>query len=191
MKKVSLVLGSQSPRRAQLLSLLDLPFRVYTEEGVIEELAEQPPIALRAEAIARKKAEQLYHALQPGELLITADTLVIVDDTPLGKPTSREEAIEMLSQISGRTHSVTTGVALSWEEHTESFSCTTQVTFAPLSEKEILYYVDKYQPFDKAGAYGIQEWIGAVGISHMEGSFYNVMGLPVHRLYQALKPWIE
>lgn len=190
MSKRQLLLGSQSPRRVQLLEMLDIPFRVYTQEGISEELQESVDSEQVAEAIACLKAEQLKKGIGENDILVTADTVVVVEGRVLGKPHSEAEAVEMLQMLSGKTHLVITGVAISSQTKTHSFSCTTQVTFSHLQPKDIAYYINKYRPLDKAGAYGIQEWIGAVGISHIEGSFYNVMGLPIHRLYQELQSWL-
>ena len=125
--------------------------------------------------------------LQPGELIITADTIVWLNGEVLGKPRDREDAINMLHKLSGNTHEVFTGVTLTTKEKQRSFYAETKVTFARLTDEEILYYIDKYQPFDKAGSYGVQEWIGFIGVERIEGSYFNVMGLPVQRLYRELK----
>ena len=133
------------------------------------------------------KAKAFEGELAADELLITADTVVCLDGRILGKPNGRKEAVEMLGELSGKKHTVVTGVCLTTNERRRSFSSKTDVCFKRLDEAEIVYYVDNYEPFDKAGAYGIQEWIGYIGITGIEGSFYNVMGLPVQRLYEVLK----
>ena len=181
------ILGSQSPRRVELLRGLDLDFEQYTLPDVDESYPDG--IALREipSYIARKKAEAYYATLSEDTLLITADTLVFIEDQVLGKPKSEEEARAMLRQLSGRSHSVTTGVTLTTTERMECFSDTATVEFLPLADEEIDYYVRHYHPLDKAGAYGIQEWIGYRAIRRIEGSFYTVMGLPVHLVGQYLR----
>lgn len=187
LEKYRIVLGSASPRRRELLAGLDLDFEVEVIPGIDESY----PDTLTAQEIplyiARKKAEAYAAKMTDGELLITADTIVSAEGSILGKPAAREEAIEMLRRLSGRRHEVVTGVCVSTKEKSVSFSVTSEVCFAEIEEEDIIYYVDKYRPFDKAGAYGIQEWIGYVGVENINGSFYNVMGLPVQRLYTELK----
>lgn len=187
LQKYRIVLGSNSPRRKELLAGLDLQFEVE----VIPDIDESYPDALTSVAIplyiARKKAEAYLEKMSDNELLITADTIVATYDRILGKPANREEAIDMLHILSGHVHEVITGVCLTTKEKTVSFSVDSAVSFTQLEEEEIIYYVDKYRPFDKAGSYGIQEWIGYIGVEAINGSFYNVMGLPVQRLYQELK----
>lgn len=187
LEKYRIVLGSNSPRRKELLAGLDLQFEVETIPGIDESY----PDTLTSEAIplyiARKKAEAYLDKMSDNELLITADTIVATYDRILGKPANREEAIEMLRYLSDHVHEVITGVCLTTKEKTVSFSVASAVCFAHLEEDDIIYYVDKYRPFDKAGSYGIQEWIGYIGVEAINGSFYNVMGLPVQRLYQELK----
>ncbi|MGM9760538.1 MAG: Maf-like protein [Parabacteroides sp.] len=185
--KYRLVLGSQSPRRRELLAGLDLPFEVRDVQGVEEDYPATLPGEEVPQYLARKKARAFLPHLAADELLITADTIVWVEGEVLGKPHGREEAIHMLRQLAGRAHQVITGVCLTTHERQHAFSTVTTVRFAPLSPEEIDYYVDTYRPFDKAGAYGIQEWIGYVGVESIEGSFYNVMGLPVQRLFKELK----
>lgn len=185
--KYRIVLGSNSPRRKELLSGLDLDFEVEVIPGIDESY----PETLTAEEIplhiARKKAEAYLGKMTDNELLITADTIVATYDRILGKPANREEAVEMLRDLSGREHKVVTGVCLTTPGKSVSFSVRSSVSFAKLEDDDIIYYVDKYRPFDKAGSYGIQEWIGYIGVEAINGSFYNVMGLPVQRLYQELK----
>ena len=173
-------LASKSPRRRELLQMLRIPFKVVTINGIDESFPDDISPLQVPEFISRKKAKVYLERMQPKELVITADTMVICGDRIMGKPKNPEDAVEML-------HQVATGVTISTADRTVSFSSVTDVTFAPLSEEEIRFYVDNYQPFDKAGAYGIQEWIGAVAVSGINGSYYNVMGLPVHRLFQELK----
>lgn len=187
LEKYRIVLGSNSPRRKELLAGLDLQFEVETIPGIDESY----PNTLTSEAIplyiARKKAEAYLDKMSDNELLITADTIVATYDRILGKPANREEAIEMLRYLSDHVHEVITGVCLTTKDKTVSFSVASAVCFGRLEEEDIIYYVDKYRPFDKAGSYGIQEWIGYIGVEAINGSFYNVMGLPVQRLYQELK----
>lgn len=167
--------------------MLRIPFKVVTINGIDESFPDDISPLQVPEFISRKKAKVYLERMQPKELVITADTMVICGDRIMGKPKNPEDAVEMLLCLSGKTHQVATGVTISTADRTVSFSSVTDVTFAPLSEEEIRFYVDNYQPFDKAGAYGIQEWIGAVAVSGINGSYYNVMGLPVHRLFQELK----
>lgn len=187
LSKYRIILGSQSPRRVELLEGLDLPFEQVLLEGVDESY----PATLRPEEIplyiAQHKAESYRPLLDDQTLLITADTLVFIEDQVLGKPKSEDEARAMLRQLSGRVHSVTTGVTLTTTERMECFSDTATVEFLPLADEEIDYYVRHYHPLDKAGAYGIQEWIGYRAIRRIEGSFYTVMGLPVHLVGQYLR----
>ena len=182
-----LILASASPRRKELLSGLYLDFEVR----LIDDIDESYDPTLQAEAIplaiAKKKAEAYMPTLANNELLITADTIVWTESTVLGKPKNREEAIQMLKRLSGKEHQVITGVTIATKEKEQRFSVTTDVTFTALTAEEITYYVDKYKPYDKAGGYGIQEWIGYVGVSSIKGSYFNVMGLPIQRLYQELK----
>lgn len=182
-----IILGSNSPRRRELLAGLDLDFEVK----VIPGLEEHYPTNLQPEEIpvflAKQKAAAYIPTLPEKTLLITADTIVWNRNEVIGKPKNREDAIQMLQSLSGHEHHVVTGVCLTTTEKQKAFSVISAVKFATLTDEEIGYYVDKYQPFDKAGAYGIQEWIGYVGVESINGSFYNVMGLPVQRLYQELK----
>jgi septum formation protein len=179
-------LASASPRRRELLKGLDIEFRVEVNKDEREAYSEDLPHHAIPEFLARHKSETFHRALLPGEVLITADTLVFLDQEILGKPRDRGEAVAMLQELSGRTHTVTTGVALRTCERIHTFSDTTEVDFKPLTEGEIAYYVEKYRPYDKAGAYGVQEWIGYTGITAIRGSYFNVMGLPVQRLYTEL-----
>lgn len=193
MKKI--ILGSGSPRRRELLGGLDLPFTVDT--GNTFEESPEPGVEAHLVPVHMSvgKSRGFHRGLSPDEVLITADTVVICSDASdshivLGKPHSREEAVEMLKALSGCTHEVVTAVTIRDCLHEETFTDSTLVTFDVLSESDINYYIDRYKPFDKAGAYGIQEWIGYAAISGIEGSFYNVMGFPVHKVYRELKKFI-
>lgn len=185
-----IILGSNSPRRRELLAGLDLSFDVH----VIPGLQENYPDSLQPQEIpvflSKQKAEAYLPTLEDQVLLITADTIVWNETEVIGKPKDREDAIRMLRSLSGHEHQVVTGVCLTTTKKQETFSVVSSVRFASLTDEEIIYYVDKYKPFDKAGAYGIQEWIGYVGVESIFGSFYNVMGLPVQRLYQELKRFV-
>lgn len=167
--------------------MLHIPFTVVTIDGIDESYPENLPLEEVSEYISNKKAEEFLKRIGDDELIITADTVVICDGKILGKPKDHEEAVEMLRFLAGKTHEVTTGVTVATKTQKESFTSVTYVTFSNLSDREIKYYVDTFHPFDKAGAYGIQEWIGAVAVEKIEGSYFNVMGLPVQRLYNALK----
>ena len=186
LKDFNVVLASNSPRRKELLADLGINFEVRTIKGIDESYPAQLPVLDIAQYISRKKALVYQRDMSPQDIIITADTVVILGDEVLGKPPSCEEACAMLRQLSGKTHKVVTGVTIVMQGHTSSFSAVTDVEFAPLDDQVINYYVDHYRPLDKAGAYGIQEWIGCVGVRHINGSFYNVMGLPLHRLYTEL-----
>jgi septum formation protein len=188
-EKYRIVLASNSPRRRELLAGLGLAFETRVLDGIDESYPENLPASEVALYIASKKADAYRAVLSSDELIITADTVVIVDNEILGKPTDEADAVRMLRLISGRTHQVTTGVCLLSAERESHFDVTTDVTFKQLSDDEIRYYVDTYKPFDKAGAYGIQEWIGYIGVTSLHGSYYNVMGLPVQRIYQELSKW--
>ncbi len=181
-----LILASNSPRRRELLAGLGLDFEVR----VIKDIDETYPLDLPVEQIpvyiSSQKAKAYQESIRDDELVITADTVVIVGKNVLGKPHNREEACDMLRMISGRTHQVITGVCLSSNKIHRSLSVSTDVTFKSLAEQEIEYYVDQYKPYDKAGAYGIQEWIGYIGVTSLHGSYFNVMGLPVQRIWQEL-----
>ena len=181
------ILASNSPRRKELLAGLGLDFEVRVIDGIDESYPETLPAAEVAQYIAEKKATAYKPTLQKDELIITADTVVIVGDDILGKPHDEADAVRMLREISGRTHQVTTGVSLLTATSQRSFSVTTDVTFKQLTDDEIQHYVSHYRPFDKAGAYGIQEWIGYIGVTGLNGSYYNVMGLPVQRIYTELQ----
>ena len=190
LKNYRLILASASPRRRELLAACDLDFtlaeKFECEECYPADLATEKV----AEYLSQLKSNAYPHALGEKDILLTADTVVILGDKILGKPHSEEEAVEMISSLSGATHKVVTGVTLRTAKQTISFSAESLVSFRTLETEEVRYYVEKYRPLDKAGAYGIQEWIGYIGIEGIEGSFYNVMGLPVQRLYSALKELI-
>ena len=187
LRNYDIILASNSPRRKELLQRLGLPFKVRTLFGVDESFPEN----LRGEDIAlyiaRKKAEAYKSSMSSKELLITADTIVCLDGVVMGKPYGAENAKTILRQLSGRVHQVITGVTVLTQVKRESFAVTSHVKFANVTEDEIDYYVDNYLPFDKAGAYGIQEWFGLVAVEELRGSYFNVMGLPVQRLYTVLK----
>jgi septum formation protein len=180
-----IILASKSPRRRQLLEGLGVQFEVITHE-----VDESFPIHLRgpeiATFLARVKADAFQQELQQDEIVITADTIVWINDHVLNKPEDRSEAISMLSELSGNTHTVYTGVCIKSREKQEVFCDETLVEFRPLTQEEIEYYIDHYSPYDKAGSYGAQDWIGLTGIRSLKGSYFNVMGLPVHLLYEKL-----
>ena len=182
-----LILASGSPRRRELLSGLNMEF----ETRLLPDIDESYPEGLSGEeiakTIARRKAEAYRASMAYDELIITADTIVYIDNRVLGKPKDAAEAISMLKTLRGRTHQVITGVTLMTQDKEETFAVVTDVTFNEITDNEIEYYVSEYEPFDKAGAYGIQEWIGLVAVERIEGSYFNVMGLPIARLYQTLK----
>ena len=182
-----IILASNSPRRKELLAGLDVDFEVRVIKGIDESYPYDLPTREIAQYISKKKAEAYCQTITPDELVITADTVVILGDEVMGKPKDAADACNMLRKLSGRTHQVITGVTLTTTEKQVSFSVETDVTFKQLSDEEITYYVKKYQPLDKAGSYGIQEWIGYIGVTGMKGSYFNVMGLPVQRIYEALK----
>lgn len=182
-----IVLASASPRRRELLDLLDIPFRVDTSYSVDETVPEGMVAEEIPAYLSSLKASAYPIAAGEKKIVIGADTIVILDGKVLGKPSDLPSAVRMLASLQGKTQRVITGVTVRTAGLTKTFSAESQVDFGTLSPEEIAYYVERYRPLDKAGAYGIQEWIGAAAISGIRGSFYNVMGLPVHRLYQALK----
>lgn len=187
LKKYRVILASNSPRRKELLAGLGVEYEVRTLPDVDESYPETLQGADIPLYIAREKADAYKALLQPDELMITADTVVWLDGRVLGKPADREEALQMLHSLSGHTHEVFTGVCITTTCWQRCFAAQTEVRFSTLSEEEISYYVDNYRPYDKAGAYGVQEWIGFVGVEYISGSYFNIMGLPVQRLYQELK----
>lgn len=184
---MKLILASNSPRRRELLAGLGYPYEVRVLSGIDESY----PAHLRggdiAAYISRAKAQAYAQSMADDELVITADTIVCLDGLVLGKPADEAEAIGMLRSLSGRTHQVYTGVTLVRKAEATTFVSRSDVTFATLTDEEIRHYVTHYRPMDKAGAYGIQEWIGYIGVERIEGSYFNVMGLPVQRLYTELK----
>lgn len=187
----NLLLASQSPRRQQLLTDLGVPFTVRTKPGIEENYPDTLPASDVAVFLSELKAKAFASELsEPNTILITADTVVVLGDEVLGKPTDKADALATLQKLSGKEHEVITGVSLTSAEKQVSFSCSTSVFFKELSQAEIEYYVDNYKPFDKAGAYGIQEWIGYIGVERIDGSYFNVMGLPIQRLYQELLAFV-
>ena len=182
-----ILLASNSPRRRELLAGLGVKYRVTS----LPDVDESYPSSLQGEEIplyiSQLKADAYRSQMKPNTLLITADTIVWLDGKVYGKPHDEAEACEMLRALSGRTHTVITGVTLTSACRCKSFAVLTEVTFAALTDEEIGYYVSHYRPLDKAGAYGVQEWIGYIGVTGMNGSYYNVMGLPIQRLYTELK----
>ena len=183
-----IILGSASPRRRELLSLLGLDFTIELPVTNDESYPEETLYSEIPRLVSLKKSQGFGRDLKDDEVLITADTMVFgPQDIPLGKPKDAEDAYKMLAALSGYTHKVITGVTLRTVKVTHTFTTTTEVTFKELSNEEIRYYIDNFQPYDKAGGYAIQEWIGAVGITSISGSYFNVVGLPVQRVYEALK----
>ena len=187
LKKYNVVLASNSPRRKELLQRLGIPFKVRTLFGIDESY----PDTLRGEDIvryiSRNKANAYRSSMGPDELLITADTIVYLQGEVMGKPHDADDARRMLRALAGQVHQVITGVTIITANDMENFAVTSHVKFSDLSDDEINYYVDRYLPLDKAGAYGIQEWIGLVAVEELRGSYFHVVGLPIQRLYQALK----
>ena len=186
-----LLLASQSPRRRELVSGCELPYELAPKY----ECEERYPADLPAEEVplylARLKSHAYPAPLAPGDILLTADTVVVLGGRVLGKPHGRDEALQMLRDLAGRRHTVVTGVTLRTAEREHSFEARTDVWFRELREEEIAYYVDTFRPFDKAGSYGIQEWIGYAAIERIEGSFYNVMGLPIQKVYTELDQFTD
>lgn len=185
-KDYHIILASNSPRRKELLRGLDIAFDVRVQPDIAEDYPADIAPADVATYISREKANAYKDTIAENELIITADTVVIVGNEILGKPHDDAEAKEMLHKISGRKHQVVTGVCLTTTEKQRCFSVSTDVTFKNLKEEEIDYYIETYSPLDKAGAYGIQEWIGYIGVTALEGSYFNVMGLPVQRIWEEL-----
>ena len=185
LKDTNIILASQSPRRKELLAGLGLQFSTISLD--IDETFDRNEFKKEqiTEYLSAKKAKA-YTDIQSNDLIITSDTTVWVDDESLEKASNRDEAYEMIRKLSGKTHSVYTSVTIRSVEKEVTFSDETQVTFADLTEEEIYFYIDNYKPFDKAGAYGVQEWIGYIGVDNMNGSYFNVMGLPTHKLYKEL-----
>ncbi|SBW02335.1 Maf-like protein [uncultured Dysgonomonas sp.] len=187
LSKYKIILASNSPRRKELLSGLDIAYEIKT----LPDIDESYPDHLQGEDIAiyiaKEKAEAYRTFLDNDTLLITADTIVLLDGNVYGKPLDEEDAKRMLRDLSGQTHSVVTGVCITTKEKRRAFGVSSEVRFAQLEEDEIEYYVTKYKPLDKAGAYGVQEWIGYIAVEYISGSYFNIMGLPIQRLYQELK----
>ncbi|ANH81015.1 septum formation protein Maf [Niabella ginsenosidivorans] len=183
---MALILASSSPRRKQLLEMADLSFRIITKET---DETFDPALELNAAVadVAKRKGYAITDQVTAEDIIIAADTIVVLEDRVIGKPETREAAIDILTRLQGATHYVITGVALLKGKEEVVFSERTEVLFHPLTPQQITYYVDKYQPFDKAGAYAIQEWIGVTGIKRIQGDFYNVMGLPVSRVLQEIR----
>lgn len=186
-KGYKIILASNSPRRKELLAGLDVDFEVRVIKGIDESYPDSLPTTDIAEYISRKKANAYLRQLAADELLITADTIVVLGSEVMGKPHDEADACRMLRELSGQTHQVITGVTLATNVRQQSFSVVTDVTFKSFTDEEIDYYVSHYKPFDKAGAYGIQEWLGYIGVTALRGSYFNVMGLPVQRIYEALR----
>lgn len=186
LKDYKIFLASKSPRRRELLQLLRIPFTVLTIGGIDESFPDDIPLEEVPQFVSDKKADIYCKHLKDKEIVITADTMVIADGRIMGKPNDANEAADMLKTLSGKTHKVVTGVTIASRGFKKSFSSITHVTFGNLTDEVIQYYINNYLPFDKAGAYGIQEWIGAVAVSEIRGSYYNVMGLPVHHLFKEL-----
>lgn len=186
LEQYNIILGSGSPRRKELLAGLDLHFQVLVRKGVSEDYPDNLSPHEVAQYIAEEKMTAYTDLLIGNTLVITADTVVICDNDILGKPKDADDARRMLEMLSGKTHQVTTGVCIATAKQKTSFHVTTDVTFKSLALGEISYYIQKYKPFDKAGAYGIQEWIGYIGVTALNGSYFNVMGLPVQRIYDVL-----
>ena len=190
LKEYSIILCSKSPRRRELLTNCGIKFTMSTDYDVEEVYPHDLPAHDVAGYLAELKAAGYPSAIAENEILITADTVVIIGEKVLGKAKSRDEAIEMLSELSGESHDVVTGVTFRRKESKYTFSSRTRVWFREITEQEIIHYVDTYKPYDKAGSYGIQEWIGYVAIERIDGSFYNVMGLPIQQLYVNLTQFI-
>ena len=186
LRKYNIVLASNSPRRRDLLAGLGIEFEVRVLPGIDESYPDNLPAHEIPLYIAAEKAEANRKEMRQGDLVITADTVVVCDGKALGKPADAAEARAMLELLSGKTHQVVTGVCLMSPERQRTFAVTTDVTFKELTADETEYYIQTYRPYDKAGAYGIQEWIGYIGVTGISGSFFNVMGLPVQRVYSEL-----
>jgi len=188
LKNKSLILASGSPRRQELLKGLELEFEIKPN-SVDEDIPEGIPATFVAAYLSKLKSDSFPEELKPNEILITSDTVVVLGKHVLGKPKNESEAFDMLKSISGATHEVMTAVTLKDSLKTITLEDQTSVTFKMLTEEEIWHYIKEYKPFDKAGAYGIQEWIGFIGVSKIEGSYFNVMGFPLHLVYEQLKKW--
>ena len=187
LKDKPIILASASPRRRELMAMAELPFTLADKYEVDETFPADMPAAEVPLYLAMKKSCSFPHPLGANDILITADTVVIVNEEVIGKPVDEKDAVRMIHKISGVAHDVITGVVIRTNEKIHQFDAISKVWLRKLEDEEIDYYVEKYAPMDKAGAYGIQEWIGCTAIERIEGSFYNVMGLPIQKLYQELK----
>ena len=187
LKKYKVILASNSPRRKELLAGLGVEYEVRTLPDVDESFAEDIAVDAVPLMLANKKMEKAKTLCQPNDIIITADTVVILDNKIIGKPNDRSDAVVILKALSGKQHKVVSGVCIAQGERQYDLEVTTKVYFDSLTDAEIDFYVDKYQPYDKAGAYAIQEWIGVAGIQSIHGDFYNVMGLPVSRVLRLLQ----
>ena len=185
-----IILASNSPRRRELLASLGFDFSVDTGTSFIEDYSPDTPHVKVPELMSQGKSHGFHRELSPDEILVTSDTMVLCGTEILGKPYDRDDAVRMLKLLSGREHQVITAVTIRSAEQEKTFSVSSNVYFKDLSDSEIDYYIDNYKPFDKAGAYGIQEWIGYIGITGIEGSFYNVMGFPTQRFFEELKAFL-
>lgn len=188
LKKYHIILGSNSPRRQELLKGIRVDFEVIPIDADEHLPAHIQGIEV-AGYLAERKADSYKNIITDHDLLITADTIVLYENRILGKPHNKQEATEMLRFLSGKTHQVVTGVCISTINRRHTFHTVTEVQFSNLTEDEIEYYIENYKPYDKAGAYGVQEWIGFIAVEHINGSYFNVMGLPIQKLYQELKKW--
>jgi septum formation protein len=188
LKKYRIILGSNSPRRQELLKGIRVDFEVIPIDAD-EHLPAHIQGIEAAGYLAERKADSYKYIITEHDLLITADTIVLYENRILGKPQNKQEATEMLHSLSGKTHQVVTGVCISTINRRHIFHTVTEVKFSNLTEEEINYYIENYKPYDKAGAYGVQEWIGFIAVEHINGSYFNVMGLPIQKLYQELKKW--
>ncbi len=186
-----IILASNSPRRRELLAALGLEFTVDTGTSFVEEYTPDTPHTKVPEMMSRGKSLGFHRPLDEDELLVTSDTMVLCGTEILGKPLDKADAVRMLRMLSGREHQVITAVTIRDSKREKTFSVTSNVFFKKLSDNEIDYYIENYKPFDKAGAYGIQEWIGYIGITGIEGSFYNVMGFPTQRFFDELQDFIR
>jgi len=192
LKGKKVILASNSPRRREILGGIDVAFEVDTRNNFDEKWDPSTPHDQVPVLMAQGKSHGFWRPLEENEILVTSDTMVLLDKVIMGKPHSREEAVQMLESLSGKTHEVISAVTIrDGKGNEESFADTSLVTFKVLTTEEIDYYIDNYKPYDKAGAYGIQEWIGHIGITRFEGSFYNVMGLPIHLVYSALSRFLS
>lgn len=187
MKAKKIILASNSPRRRELLAGLDISFEVKVIPGIDESYPEDLPAVEVPQYISKAKADAYLGMIDDDTMVITADTVVVLDDEILGKPADDDDARRILHKLSGKTHQVITGVCLTSLDKQRVFAVTTGVTFKQFTEQEIDYYVSHYHPLDKAGAYGIQEWIGHIGVTALNGSYFNVMGLPVQRIYMEMQ----